>query len=361
MHLPTPEQIQDLSAAAVALLKSLIAIPAFSREEDRSADALEQFLTQKNIPTHRFGNNVWAQNRYFDPLKPTVLLLSHHDTVRPNTGYTRDPFEATLEAGKLYGLGSNDAGGSLVSLLAVFCWFFSLEALPYNLVLAAAAEEEVSGAGGIEALLPNLPGIDCAIVGEPTQMQLAVAEKGLLVLDCHTSGRAGHAAREEGENAIYAALPDIEWFRTFRFPRVSPWLGAVKMNVTVVETANKAHNVVPDQCRFVVDVRLTEAYPMEEILTLIRRHVGCTVQPRSMRLQATAIPLEHPLTRAGLALGRQPYGSPTLSDKALLPFPALKMGPGDSARSHTADEFIFAEEILDAIGLYIRLLLTLKF
>ncbi len=361
MQIPTPAIVQALSEEALCLLQGLVATPAFSKAEEKTADLLVEFFTKKGLPAVRFGNNVWTQNRHFDPRKPTLLLVSHHDTVRPNTGYTRDPFDPVLEHGRLYGLGSNDAGGSLVSLLAAFCWFFPLETLSYNLILAAVAEEEISGPGGIEALLPMLPAIDCAIVGEPTQMQLAMAEKGLLVLDCRTSGRAGHAAREEGVNAIYAALPDIEWFRTFQFPKISTWLGGVKMSVTVIHTPNQAHNVVPDECHFVVDVRLTDVYTMEEILLIIRQHVQCTVQPRSLRLHATAIPPDHPLVRAGLALGRQTYGSPTMSDKALLPFPALKMGPGDSARSHSADEFIYTAEIQEAIDLYVRLLLTLKF
>ena len=356
MQTPTSAQIQSLCAEAIVLLQRLIATPSFSKEEDKTANILVEFLQQNGVPGHRAGHNVWAQNRHFDPAKPTILLNSHHDTVRPNTGYNRDPFEPTVENGKLYGLGSNDAGGSLVSLLAAFRWFVEQENLPFNLVFAASAEEEISGKGGIEALLPLLPHIDCGMVGEPTGMQLAVAEKGLLVLDCHAVGKAGHAAREEGQNALYAALPDIEWFRTFQFSKLSPWLGAVKMSVTVIETANKAHNVVPDECRFVVDVRLTEAYTMEAVLDTIRQNVRCTVTPRSLRLRATSIPLEHPLVQAGQKLGKTPYGSPTLSDKALMPFPALKMGPGDSGRSHSADEFIYVAEIQEAVELYIRLL-----
>jgi len=394
MQTPTPAQIQHLFREAIALLQRLIATPSFSREEDKTADILVSFFQQNNIPAGRFGNNVWAQNQHFNPEKPTILLNSHHDTVRPNMGYTRDPFSATIENervqksvahlnlimedqlfikgvphltehsienGKLYGLGSNDAGGCLVSLLAAFQWFYEEENLPFNLVFAASAEEEISGKNGLEALLPLLPPIDCGIVGEPTQLQLAVAEKGLMVLDCQAIGKAGHAAREEGENAIYAALADIEWFRTFQFPRPSPWLERVKMSVTVIETPNKAHNVVPDECHFVVDVRLTDAYTSSEILATIQQNVRCAVTPRSLRLRATAIPLEHPLVQAGIALGKIPYGSPTLSDKALMPFPALKVGPGDSARSHSADEFIYVAEIREAIELYIRLLFSIRF
>lgn len=358
--MPTPEQLQVLSEEAINLLQSLISLPSFSKEEDKTAAVLLGFLQHKNIPFNRSGNNVWSQNQHFNPKKPTILLNSHHDTVRPNTGYTRNPFDPAIEAGKLFGLGSNDAGGCLVSLLATFLWFFDHLGLPFNLVFAASAEEEISGKNGIEALLPLLPPIDCAIVGEPTQMQLAVAEKGLLVLDCRAVGQAGHAAREEGVNAIYTALPDINWFRTFTFPKISSWLGPVKMSVTVIETANKAHNVVPDECRFVVDVRLTDEYPLEEVFQTILENVDCEVAPRSMRLRATAIALEHPLVQAGMQLGKKPYGSPTGSDKALMNFPALKMGPGDSARSHSADEFIFVEEIREGIETYIRLLQSLQ-
>ncbi len=353
--------IHTLVEDAIDLLKSLIATPSFSREEDQTAAILSGFLEQKNIKAQRVGNNVWAQNQYFDPQKPTLLLNSHHDTVRPNAGYTLDPFEPLIREHKLYGLGSNDAGGCLVSLLAAFCRFQAAENLPFNLVFAASAEEEISGKGGIEAFLAHLPRIDCALVGEPTQLQLAVAEKGLMVLDCEVTGQAGHAAREEGENAIYKALADIEWFKNFTFPKFSSWLNAVKMSVTVIETSNKAHNVVPDSCRFVVDVRLTDAYSPEEVLDIIGQHVHCNVMPRSTRLRATAIALDHPLVKAGLALGKTPYGSPTLSDKALMPFPALKMGPGDSARSHTADEFIFVDEIGEGVKMYIELLQILKF
>ncbi len=354
--MPAPAKIQSLFKDAVVLLQKLIATPSFSKEEDKTADVLIEFFKKNNIPIQRVGHNIWAKNRHFDPNNPTILLNSHHDTVRPNTGYTRDPFKATMENDKLYGLGSNDAGGCLVSLLAAFQWFFEQENLPFNLVFAASAEEEISGKNGIEALLPLLPPIDFGLVGEPTQLQLAVAEKGLLVLDCQSFGTAGHAAREEGENAIYAALTDIGWFRSFQFPKQSPWLGSIKMSVTVIETTNKAHNVVPDECHFVVDVRLTDVYTSSEILDIIRQNVRCTVTPRSLRLRATAIPLEHPLVQAGMKLGKTPYGSPTLSDKALMPFPALKAGPGDSARSHSADEFIYVAEIEEGIDFYIRLL-----
>ncbi len=342
--------------SALNLLRDLIAFPSFSREEDRTAARLELFFKEKNIPTQRQGNNIWAQNRHFSPEKPTLLLNSHHDTVRPNPGYTRDPFSPDIADGKLFGLGSNDAGGCLVCLAAAFCHFFENENLPCNLVFAATAEEEISGKNGIESILDWLPKLDFAIVGEPTKLELAVAEKGLMVLDCRAVGQAGHAAREEGTNAIYAALPDIEWFRTYRFPEISPWLGAVKMSVTSIETPNKAHNMVPDECLFVVDLRLTELVSPEKMLEIISKNVRCKVMPRSLRIRPTAISVEHPLVLAGIALGKKPFGSPTTSDKALLPCPALKCGPGDSARSHTADEFIFLEEILDGEIFYKRLI-----
>ncbi len=342
----------QLADEAIELLKKLISAPSFSREEGATAAILDRFFEKKGIPTARLGNNVWAKNRHFDPEKPSFLLCSHHDTVRPAAGWTRDPFAPTIENGRLFGLGSNDAGGCLVGLAAAFCHFFETKNLPFNLVFAAVAEEEISGASGLESLLPHLPPLDSAIIGEPTDLQMAVAEKGLLVLDCEATGRAGHAARDEGVNAFYAALTDIEWFRSFDFPKKSDWLGSVKMSVTVIETPNRAHNVVPDRCRFVVDVRLTDAYSPGETLEIIRKNVRCSVVPRSMRLGATAIPFENPLVQAGLALGKRPFGSPTLSDKTLLPVPTLKIGPGDSARSHTADEFIWVEEIREGIDFY---------
>jgi len=337
------------------LLRRLIATPSFSREEDGTAAILEDFLRQHGVETFRLKNNVWAQSRHFNPEKPTVLLNSHHDTVKPNKGYTRDPFSPDVVNGQLFGLGSNDAGGALVSLLGAFLFFYEQEHTAFNLVYAATAEEEISGANGIECLLPALGKIDCAIVGEPTQMQLAIAEKGLMVLDCVALGRSGHAAREEGDNAIYKALKDIEWFRTQQLAGISEFLGPVKMSVTVVQ-AGSQHNVVPDECHFTVDVRVNECYTLEQVLDWIRANVGCRVTPRSLRIRSSIIPPEHPLVQAGVALGRSCYGSPTTSDKALMPFPALKMGPGDSARSHTADEFIYLKEIEDGIQLYIQLL-----
>jgi acetylornithine deacetylase len=357
--------IHDLQQEAITLLKRLIATPSLSKEEQNTARVLEYFFREKGAVHYRRMNNVWAYNRHFDALKPTILLNSHHDTVKPNPGYTKDPFSPVIEDGKLYGLGSNDAGGALVSLIAAFLYFSDKEDLKYNLVVAATAEEEISGPNGIEALLVNEQfnypfhdkgKIEGAIVGEPTQMQMAIAERGLMVMDCFAHGHAGHAARNEGENAIYKAMKDIEWFSSYKFDKVSDLLGPVKVTVTSVNTENKAHNVVPSGCSFIVDSRINELYTFDEVLEIIRANVQSDVKPRSTRLRSTAIALDHPLVKAGLHLGRTYYGSPTTSDKALMPFPALKMGPGDSARSHTADEFIYIDEIKEGIELYIELL-----
>jgi len=341
---------------AIDLLKKLVATPSFSKEENNTAALLKKFIESHNIQAENFLNNVLARNKYFDESRPTILLNSHHDTVKPNKGYTLDPFSPVEKEGKLFGLGSNDAGGPLVSLIAVFLHYYEMKGLKYNLILAATAEEEISGHNGIEALLPKLGKIDFAIVGEPTKMQMAVAERGLMVLDCISHGIAGHAAREEGENAIYKAAKDIEWFQSYRFDKVSDLLGPVKMSVTVIDTDNKAHNVVPSQCRFVVDTRINELYTFEEVLTVIKSNVKSDVQPRSTRLKSSSIALDHPLVKAGIRLGKNYYGSPTTSDKALMNFPALKIGPGDSARSHTADEYIYTDEIREGIDLYIQLL-----
>jgi acetylornithine deacetylase len=347
--------ISILTAEAIDLLKKLIATPSFSKEEDQTALLLKNYLGRYVPGVKETGNNLWATNKYFDAAKPTLLLNSHHDTVKPNPGYTFDPFTPVEKDGKLFGLGSNDAGASLVSLLAAFLYFYEEEKLAYNIIFAASAEEEISGTGGIELLLPELGTIDCAIVGEPTQMQMAIAEKGLLVIDCTATGKAGHAAREEGDNAIYKALKNIDWFRNYQFEKVSDLLGPVKMSVTIIN-AGSQHNVVPDTCTFTVDIRINECYTHEEVLDVIHQNVNCTVQPRSLRIRSSGIALTHPLTKAGLALGRSYYGSPTTSDKALMPFTSLKMGPGDSARSHTADEYIYIHEIEDGIKLYIQLL-----
>ena len=349
-------ELNILQDDSISLLKELIATPSFSKEEDQTAGVIGKFLALKNIAATRVGNNVFALNKYYDESKPTILLNSHHDTVKPNPQYTKDPFSPIVEDGKLYGLGSNDAGGCLVSLLAVFLNYYDKSESNYNIIFAATAEEEISGAGGIEYTLPYLPKIDCAIVGEPTQMQVAVAERGLMVIDCISHGKAGHAARNEGENAITKSLKDIEWFNSFQFPKISDLLGANKMSVTVIETENKAHNVVPAICKFVVDTRVNELYSFEEVLEIIKQNVQSETSPRSTRLRSTSIALDHPLVKAGTDLGRTYYGSPTTSDKALMPFPSLKMGPGDSARSHTADEYIYIDEIKEGIDLYIQLL-----
>lgn len=365
-----PNKIKLLATDAISLLQSLIRTPSFSKEESGTADLLVSFFKKHNIDAHRYLNNVWAVNKHFDKSRPTLLLNSHHDTVKPNPQYTKDPFQPVIEEGKLYGLGSNDAGGPLVSLIAAFMYFFNVEDLPWNMVIAATAEEEISGKNGIEALLHEENFLTTtgafnntfqnwsAIVGEPTQMELAVAEKGLLVLDCIAHGKAGHAAREEGVNAIYKAMDAIQWFRNHRFPKESETLGMVKMNVTSIITENKAHNVVPATCQFTVDIRVTDAYTHEELLDIITASIDCEVKPRSMRLRATAIPLHHPLVNAAIEMGKGYYGSPTSSDKALIPFAALKMGPGDSARSHSADEYIYLREIEEGIEGYTRLIET---
>lgn len=341
---------------AVDILSELIKRPSFSREEVQTADYLQEYLAGKNVAVQRVGNNVLALNKHFDERKPTILLNSHHDTVKPNSAYTKDPFLPHIEDEKLYGLGSNDASGCLVSLLMTFLHFYEEQNLKHNLAFAATAEEEISGANGIQLALEQLPKIDFAIVGEPTLLQMAVAERGLMVLDCKALGKAGHAARDEGENAIYKAVKDIAWFQNYRFQKVSDLLGAVKASVTVIETENKTHNIVPAECKYVVDVRVNELYTMEEALNIIRENVQSEVKPRSTRLKSSMISLEHPLVKAGLSLGKNYYGSPTTSDKALMPFPALKIGPGDSARSHTADEFIYVKEIGEGIELYTNLL-----
>jgi acetylornithine deacetylase len=345
------------SQEAIKLLQSLISTPSFSREEDKTAAIIETFLQKRGITTHRQGNNIWAKNAHFTEGVPTILLNSHHDTVKPVKAWTRDPFAADIVENKLFGLGSNDAGGCLVSLIATFCHFHDKN-LPYNLVLLASAEEEISGHGGVEAVLPNLPPISVGIVGEPTLTQMAVAEKGLMVMDGVARGKAGHAAREEGINALYIALEDILCLKNFQFQKKSDVLGAVKMSVTQIE-AGTQHNVVPDECRFVVDVRTNECYSNADIWAIIKEQVKSEITPRSMRLNSSKIDLNHPLILRGQSMGLSYYGSPTLSDQALMNFPTLKIGPGDSARSHTADEFIYVEEIEKGRDVYRELLTDL--
>ncbi len=339
----------------IDLLKQLIATPSLSKEEDKTAQIIQNFFTSKSIEVERVKNNIIVRNLHFDPAKPTILLNSHHDTVKPNISWKKDPFLPTVEDGKLYGLGSNDAGGCLVSLIAAFVHFYDKPNLKYNLILAATAEEEVSGKNGVELLIPKLGNIDFAIVGEPTMLQMAIAEKGLMVLDCISKGKSGHAAREEGDNAIYKAINDINWFRNYRFKNISKNLGEIKMSVTVIN-AGTQHNVVPDECRFVVDVRSTDAYSNDDILEIVQEHVSCEVVPRSTRLQPSGLPERHILKQCADEMGISTYGSPTLSDQALMPFSSVKIGPGDSARSHTADEYIGVDEIKAGIALYIKLL-----
>lgn len=349
------KSIAYLVEEAILLLKQLIALSSFSKEENDTADLLCRFFYEKGVVYERIGNNVWAYNKHRDDAKPCILLNSHHDTVKPNSGYTKDPFDPMLAEGKLYGLGSNDAGGCLVSLIAAFLYYYEREDLNYNLCLLASAEEEISGKNGIEEAIKHIGSMDFAIVGEPTQLQMAVAEKGLMVLDCEAAGVAGHAAREEGENAIYKAMEAIDWFRTFQFPKVSPYLGPVKMSVTVVNGGTQ-HNVVPASCTFVVDVRTTDVYSNLEVLDIIREQVSVKVSPRSTRLNPSTIELNHPIVQSGVHLGAKIFGSPTMSDQALLPIPSVKVGPGDSARSHSADEYIFLAEIEQGVAFYVDLL-----
>ena len=347
--------MKNLKEKSIRLLIDLIKNPSFSKEENKTAEIIDGYLQSFGVATHREFNNVWAFNKHYNPLKPTILLNSHHDTVQPNIDYTRNPFLAEIIDGKLYGLGSNDAGGCLVALITVFLHYYDIPNLKYNFVLAATAEEEILGLHGLEWIVPKLGALDFAIVGEPTQMQLAVAEKGLMVLECKALGKSGHAARNEGENAIYKAIEDILWFKTFEFPKQSDMFGPIKMSVTMIN-AGTQHNVVPSSCDFVVDVRITDAYTNDEVLQIIQKHTQCEIHPRSTRLRPSFISLDHPIVKAGLNLGRITYGSPTTSDQALLKIPSLKLGPGNSARSHTADEFVYVNEIEEGIDLYIKIL-----
>lgn len=349
------KELDQLKKDAVELLKGLIRIESLSKQEDKTADLINQFFTNRGVETHRLKNNVWAFNKNYDPKKPTILLNSHHDTVKPNPGYTNDPFDPFVKDGKLFGLGSNDAGGCLVSLINTFLYFYPKENLKYNFVVAATAEEEISGFDGLELVYPKLGDIDFAIVGEPTTMDIAVAEKGLMVLDCTAKGKAGHAAREEGDNAIYRAIKDIEWIRNYRFEKVSPHLGPMKMSVTIIN-AGYQHNVVPENCTFTIDVRITEMYRNEEVLKIIEDNIESEVKPRSVRLRPSFIDPEHALVKAAIKHGAKTYGSPTTSDQALVPVPSVKMGPGKSERSHTANEYIWISEIEEGIEKYIKIL-----
>lgn len=347
-------EIKEYTAEAVELLKRLIATPSVSRDEKAAADIMEAQLREYGFDVKRGANNVWTCSPEFDEALPTVLLNAHIDTVKPVKSWILEPFRPFLQDGKLYGLGSNDCGGGLVSLLQTFR-ILSMKRRNFNIIYLASAEEEVSGKDGISRVLPLLPKIDVAIVGEPTGMQPAVAEKGLMVLDVIARGKSGHAARNEGVNAIYEALDDIEWIRNYKFPKVSEFLGPVKMQLTVIN-AGTQHNVVPDECKMLVDVRTNELYSNEEVFEIIREHVRSEVVAHSFRLGSSRIDVDHPLIRRCKAMGMQPFGSPTLSDQALMPFPSFKLGPGESSRSHSADEFIRISEIEDAITTYNALL-----
>jgi acetylornithine deacetylase len=343
----------------IELLKTLIATPSFSQEEDKAAEVIRKFMEGENIPLHTKMNNTWAFNKHFDPDKPTILLNSHIDTVRPSGGYTIDPFIPLERDDKLFGLGSNDAGGPLITLLAVFINFYEKKYLPFNLIFAATAEEEISGRNGLEIVLPEISPVSFAIVGEPTLMELAVAEKGLLVLDCYAYGKSGHAARNEGDNALYKALDDISVLREYKFEKKSDLLGEVKITVTQIE-AGTQHNVIPDKCHFVADIRTNEHYSNEKASMIIKSLIKSEAKPRSYRLNSSGTETGHPFVVRAKELGINIFGSPTTSDQAIIPFPSVKMGPGDSARSHTADEYIFKSEIFRGIEKYIELLRSLK-
>lgn len=346
--------IEYYTSEATTLLSSLIGIPSISREEQAAADFLQNYIEETGIMTGRSGNNIWCISPMFNLSKPTILLNSHIDTVKPVNGWRKHPFTPKVENGKMYGLGSNDAGASVVSLFQVYR-HLSMTEQAYNLIFLASCEEEVSGKNGIESVLPQLPPIALGVVGEPTEMQPAVSEKGLMVLDVIAYGKAGHAARNEGENAIYKILDDVAWFRDFRFPKESPLLGPVKMSVTQMN-AGTQHNVVPDVCTCVVDIRSNECYSNEELFKEITSHIGSEAKARSFRLNSSHIELNHPFVKRAVKMGRTPFGSPTLSDQALMKFPSVKIGPGKSSRSHTADEYIVVNEIEEAIQVYIELL-----
>ena len=367
--------IKKMAKEGIGLLKHLIATPSISREEKEAADIIEQFIQSNGMDTWRWGNNVWTMTNVIDRNKPTLLLNAHIDTVKPVASWTRDPHKAEIIGDKLYGIGSNDCGGGLVALLQTFRMLREKECgRGFNLVYIASAEEEVSGAGGLTKVIPLLgeiiPGFNMqtdrsrpelfahpglAIVGEPTGMQPAVAEKGLMVVDMTAHGVSGHAARDNGVNAIYKALDDIQWIRDYKFKKISELLGPTKMTLTVIN-AGTQHNVVPDECRMVIDIRTNERYTNEEVFDIIQRHVSCEVKARSFRLSSSSTPLSHPIVRRCIGEGMTPFGSPTLSDQALMPWPSLKLGPGDSARSHSADEYICLSEIDNAIRTYMRIL-----
>lgn len=348
--------IEKITTEAIALLKQLIETQSFSSEEENTALLIENWFTANKIPFKRNKNNIWATNKHFDNSKPTLLLNSHHDTVKPNNGYSKDPLKAIVEDGKLYGLGSNDAGGCLVSLIATFTYFYTKKTLNYNLVIVASAEEESSGKDGLNSMLSIIPKVDVAIVGEPTLMHLAIAEKGLVVFDAKVKGTASHAAHPNTDNAIYNTIDVLKWFQDYKFEKKSPVLGDVKMTVTQI-SAGKQHNAVPSEVELVIDVRVNDKYSNQEIENILTKNSPCTsIEARSLRLNSSSIPIHHDLVKAGIDLGRETYGSPTLSDQSVLTCPSLKLGPGDSTRSHTADEFIYLAEIEEGVAIYIELL-----
>ena len=348
--------IERLTENAISLLKNLIETQSFSQQEENTAKLIEAWFLENEIPFKRTKNNIWATNKYFDESKPTLLLNSHHDTVKPNSAYTKNPFKAIVTDGKLYGLGSNDAGGCLVCLLATFTNFYAQKNLKYNVVIVASAEEENSGPNGLNSMLSIIPHIDVAIVGEPTLMHLAVAEKGLVVLDAIVQGTPSHAAHPNNNNSIYNTIEVLQWFKNFKFEKTSETLGDVKMTVTQI-SAGSQHNVIPAHVDLVIDVRVNDAYSNQEIAAILQEKSPCTkITPRSLRLNSSSISIRHDLVKTGIAMGRETYGSPTLSDQAILTCQSLKLGPGDSTRSHSADEFIYLAEIEEGIRIYIELL-----
>ncbi len=349
------QKISEITTSAINLLKQLVQTESLSKEEGNAAHIVRSFLKERGIKFDIHLNNTWCYNFHYNTDKPTLLLNSHIDTVKPAKGWSVDPFGALEEDGKLIGLGSNDAGASLVSLLATFLYFNKEENLPYNLCFAATAEEEISGKNGIAAISEITHRCDCAIVGEPTEMQVGTAERGLMVLDGETIGKTGHAARDEGINALYLAMEDIQWFQDFKFPKEDPYLGRIKMTVTMIESGYQ-HNVVPDRCKYVVDVRTVDTYTYHEILYVIDEHTQATIKPRSTRLKPSSIKNDHPIVLAANSLGITTFGSNTLSDQALLSIPSIKMGPGKSERSHTPGEFIYLSEIREGVKTYISLL-----
>ena len=350
--------MEKIISESIELLKDLISIESFSFHEDKSASRIEKWFYDHNIPCKRVKNNVYSKNEFFDIKKPTILLNSHHDTVKPNKGYTKNPFSSIVENGKLFGLGSNDAGGALVSLIGVFTYLYNKKKLKYNLILLASAEEECSGDNGISSIIPVLPKINFGIIGEPTLMKMAVAEKGLVVFDLHVQGTASHAAHPNNDNPILKSIPVLNWIKNLNFNRQSDFLGDTKATITQINSGNQ-HNVVPSELNIVLDVRVNDRYTNKEIYEILKKDAPCRVKPRSLNLNSSSIDIEHPIVKAGDSIQIEKYGSPTLSDQSKISFPSIKIGPGDSKRSHTADEFIYINEIKNAIPIYIKLLNTI--